>query len=546
MLVFKEKRKNGWSEYYFVKFTYNKKQVKKCTYQSTKKEAEKWAKEYVETLKGEESAVELSRKLQKISSNKNPIRLEDAFEIFKNSPKSRATSDKQYAFHLSRWSDFLSFLRKKYPNVSDLIDITHEIAEDYIAYIRKYGKFNKIITSDRAKPYTTSVSELSNNGCDKYLGTMKMVFKHTFKRAGLLDNPFGHIPKLGDGDKQERDIFTKEELEIIYANRNDEIHPLVILALNTGVRLGDACLMKQKSFDFKEGMIEFTSQKTGKTVRIPMLPQLREFTQSLINGEEFLLPTHARKYMIHNKMITAEESGRSYSKAFVDYLNNIGIQTSRKVKGRSKRVNFKGIHSLRHTFIFNACEQNIPIHTVRDIVGHHDESVTAIYARHSSDESKKKHLANLKPLYGYNPNSKAPVEQNQDLSELSSIDLLKGFQMVRLSKELYESLMDDCILHNVKPCDIVEEAIMEKLANRKIRIYSKEELKRPRGKGSIYLTNKKCNKGKGTGYILRLGLNKKIFEFRLKSVLLEDLHREANLICDNPLDFDFNLYKGKK
>ena len=97
-------------------------------------------------------------------------------------------------------------------------------------------------------------------------------------------------------------------------------------------------------------------------------------------------------------MYQKNPSGISYR--FKSFLENLGIQTTRRVEGRSHAVSIRDVHSLRHTFAYLAGCYQIPLPVVQSILGHMSPEMTRHYQAHADREAKEKYLAKLPTLIG--------------------------------------------------------------------------------------------------------------------------------------------------
>ncbi len=77
------------------------------------------------------------------------------------------------------------------------------------------------------------------------------------------------------------------------------------------------------------------------------------------------------------------------------FLEWLGIQTTRKPKGRTRAVSVKDLHSCRHTFCYYAGLAGIPLAVVQSIVGHMTPAMTEHYSAHASMEDKRRGMERL-------------------------------------------------------------------------------------------------------------------------------------------------------
>jgi integrase len=281
--------------------------------------------------------------------------------------------------------DFIKFIQAKHPAIEFMHSVTEDHAKQYFGHLQRNGKFDKHVTHKNDK-------NLSARTVNIYLTNLKQIFKELARDASIAVNPFAAIKKLSH-KPAERDLFSDDELKKIWSNPDAFLEPLFQCSYNTGLREGDICTLRKDEIDLVDGdgWINRKTRKTGKDVEIPVFgDDFRAYLEQSIdwNSESpFAFPKlctayHKSREKIHRKLT-------AYFKA----LKITGTQT--KDKKLSRATNRKGIHSLRHQFIYRACDSGIPIHVVQDIVGHESEAVTKIYAKHTSRADKEKHFRKM-------------------------------------------------------------------------------------------------------------------------------------------------------
>jgi len=101
--------------------------------------------------------------------------------------------------------------------------------------------------------------------------------------------------------------------------------------------------------DFKDNYIKHKMMKTEKYVEIPMIFSLRKYMMELREKankqQKYVLPVHAEMYRKNASGIIIPYQG---------FLDDLGIATTKEVKGRTRRVSVKDLHALRHSFAYIA------------------------------------------------------------------------------------------------------------------------------------------------------------------------------------------------
>lgn len=148
-------------------------------------------------------------------------------------------------------------------------------------------------------------------------------------------------------------------LKPVIAGYSDYHSPLVLLALNTGMRRGELFNLCWGDIDFKAKSLAIhgAGAKSGKTRHIPL------------NSEAFAVLVKWRN----------ESSSKRYVFTLTgDRLDNIKTAFTNVLK-TAEITNFR-FHDLRHTFASNLAMKAVDLNTIRELLGHSDLQMTMRYA----------------------------------------------------------------------------------------------------------------------------------------------------------------------
>jgi len=148
----------------------------------------------------------------------------------------------------------------------------------------------------------------------------------------------------------------------------DHLRPIVLLALNTGLRRGELFNLKWKDVDTyaKWLTVQGETAKSGQTRRIPL------------NAEALATLSGWQK---HRGNVRAEDP--IFPGAAGAKLTRIDTAWSKLVK-RAKLDDFR-FHDLGHQFASRLVQSGIDLNTVRDLLGHADLDMVLRYAHLSPD-----------------------------------------------------------------------------------------------------------------------------------------------------------------
>ena len=161
-------------------------------------------------------------------------------------------------------------------------------------------------------------------------------------------------------DKKVLDKFKKEVLR-----RSERDYIMVLLGINTGLRIGDIVPLKVKDV-YKKTHIYLHEQKTGKSKRFPIMHIGKEI-DSYIEREDL----EADDYLFKSRQVDSDGIKRCISTT----------QAYRRLKAVANDLGIEdfGTHSLRKSFGYHYYKQNKDIAKLMTIFNHSSEAITMRY-----------------------------------------------------------------------------------------------------------------------------------------------------------------------
>lgn len=224
------------------------------------------------------------------------------------------------------------------------------------------------------------------------------LLKHMFAKAVewklLLANPLRGVRPLNVPTRMERILELSEEERLLAACdrvRSRFLRPVVMLALNTGMRRGELLSLNWEQIDLIQRSIRILNAKT--------------------NSSERSIPMNSTTYAL------LCELARSKKLPFVFPSNRkAGEQILDLKKGFKRAVQLAGLpkirfHDLRHTFATRLVQSGVDIITVQHLLGHAKISMTARYA-HSPNNARIAAVRRLDELFYSQPDTNRSPESN--------------------------------------------------------------------------------------------------------------------------------------
>lgn len=241
-------------------------------------------------------------------------------------------------------------------------------------------------------------------------GSIKMmiyIIKSAFSFAlekDLLKNSLGKIVSPVC-EKPSIDVFSVSEQHIFERYLTDDMDESklgVLIALNTGLRIGEICGLQWSDIDFNNSTISVkrtvqriknvdAKDNDKKTMLIIGEPKTAS-SKRIVPIPSYLIDYICRFYeMRKSKFILSGKSHdfldpRTLQYRYYEYLNDCNI----------RHLNF---HVLRHTFATRCIEVGIDMKTLSEILGHSDTAITMSIYVHSSLELKKSKIELLSSIH---------------------------------------------------------------------------------------------------------------------------------------------------
>ena len=275
--------------------------------------------------------------------------LQQAKDDFIQSIKASKSSEtlRGYGIDLTQFLEWLS-TDINGPMFVDIVSEQH--IHDYMSYL----KFERHIVAMSINRKVNAISSMYN-----YLLRKKIV----------QENPAATVDRLKVTTK-ERTHLTKDEVDaLLQAIDHPIVHYVVVMMLNTGIRIRECVELSLKNVDLTEKFVRVIEGKGGKNRVVPM-------NDLLVQEMKDYLDNH-RPYTTSLNFFATEQSGR-ISAQYV----NVVLKEAVKKAGIEKKVSS---HILRHSFASHLVNANVHVATISKLLGHADVRTTSVYM-HSTNQ----------------------------------------------------------------------------------------------------------------------------------------------------------------
>lgn len=270
------------------------------------------------------------------------------------------------------WDKFVRWARTRHGADATMQDVTEEWAREYSKHLQREKftpqRHNKLITT---------------------AGVM-------FRLAGIEPNPFGAVEKLREAEAVHREPFTKEQVRRLLDAAEGEWKGFLATLYYTGLRRGDAALLRWEYRDAATGKWRVLMAKTDRIVEPYEHPELVAILlETGSKGRKgYVFPKIAERYRRNPNGIS--DSFRKFAARVLGETDGESGEF-RAFDGRAerqgagkRRASRWGLHSFRHSFASHAAQAGVPLGVLQAWLGHASEEITRIYTHYGRAEELAK------------------------------------------------------------------------------------------------------------------------------------------------------------
>jgi len=195
---------------------------------------------------------------------------------------------------------------------------------------------------------------------NRFIATIKHMFTKAVDWNMVEENILKSVRRVKLLEEKNRRLrfLSKDECQELVKHCSPYMKPIVIMALNTGMRKGEILTLKWSNVDMKHRFILLENTKNGERREIPINGTLADAVSGLArridDGYVFYDPKTDKPY-------------QCIKKGFATALRKAGIQDFH-------------FHDLRHTFASHLVMAGVDITTIKELLGHKSLTMTMRYA----------------------------------------------------------------------------------------------------------------------------------------------------------------------
>ena len=269
---------------------------------------------------------------------------------------------------------------------------------------REFGYYRlRNITTKLLEQYQTKLMQEGKKAAtiNRHLATIKHMMTKAVDWLMVEEEALKRVRKVKLLEENNRRLryLSKEEIESLLNYCPSHLKPLIIMALNTGMRRGEIFNLKWEQVDLKHGFVLLDVTKNGDRREIPINRTLRETLETLHQGTKEWPRRLDIPWVFYD--VRSEKPYRDLRKGFYLACKKAGIQ------------NFK-FHDCRHTFASHLVMGGVDLTSVKELLGHKTLTMTLRYS-HLAPSHKVKAVEILDSIINEKPTSQSTSQFGSQL-----------------------------------------------------------------------------------------------------------------------------------
>lgn len=214
--------------------------------------------------------------------------------------------------------------------------------------------------------------ETSGPNANRGLTIASVIFKYAIEHEAVLSNPCEGVKRYSEEGRERGVYLEPDECMALLDSCEDWFRPIVVVALNTGMRRGEILELQWKQIDFLRGRIQARLRET-KTKK-----------KRLVG-----INTHARAALMQMRDLVDAETSKPTDRVFPftswqmrkEWEATLARCTGIPEDKKEETV----FHTLRHTFASLAVQNGMSLEELMKILGHRVFKTVLRYAKFKPD-----------------------------------------------------------------------------------------------------------------------------------------------------------------
>lgn len=232
--------------------------------------------------------------------------------------------------------------------------------------------FQRIVdTAYKKSSDPAAAKPLSRSGKEKIKQLASQLCKQAMQEE-LINRNYGEYIKLDQEIKKEKNIFSREDIQKLFAADDQQSAQIILVLLYSGMRINELFQMLQKNVYLDEHyMIGGEKTEAGRNRIIPIHDKIFPYIKNWLETPG--------KYLISNRSGAPIDLNNFRTRDYYPLLESLGIER-------------KNPHCTRHTFASMMAKSGARPEMLQKILGHANYSTTAEIYVHADFEDLKQEV----------------------------------------------------------------------------------------------------------------------------------------------------------
>ena len=248
-------------------------------------------------------------------------------------------------------------------------------------------KMCELKTADFQRCIDKCAQNFSRSQCEKVKQICSQLCKYAMQND-IIDKNYAEFLKLPKQNKKEKEIFTDNELNLLWQHSDDERVQIILIMCYTGFRIGEMCNIKKTNVNIEEGyIIAGEKTKAGIDRMVPIFSDVAPFIKNL-----YTQSTSGKLIDMNVKTLR--------NNIFYSALSDLKFIDPPTKNPKTNKLEYKNPrltpHCTRHTFATLCVNAGLSAKKLQKIIGHAKFETTADIYVHEDFNSLKKEIEKLK------------------------------------------------------------------------------------------------------------------------------------------------------
>ncbi|HEX3034437.1 MAG TPA: tyrosine-type recombinase/integrase [Thermodesulfobacteriota bacterium] len=205
---------------------------------------------------------------------------------------------------------------------------------------------------------------------NRELSCLKTMFNKAIEWGLVSSNPAKKVKLFPEKPNKVR-VLSDDEFQKLYDASTDFLKPILIIAINSGMRRKEVVTLKREDVNFKQEFVTVRESKNNDSRIIPMNEVSKKTFELAVNT-------------VHGEYLFGDR---------IDYLLN-RVENNFAQAFKKSGIAKCSFHDLRHTFATRLVMAGVDIVTVQELLGHKNINMTKRYS-HPTPMHKKQAVSML-------------------------------------------------------------------------------------------------------------------------------------------------------